>query len=459
MDLKKNLGQKGDLLRESVRRIINRDFKGYFGSAVKNSLYQSYTTFVGKIGGLLFVIILARLLNPELYGLYSLIIATIFIFISLTDFSISSAIVKYLSKTIEKNSRLAKGYFKYLLKLKILLVSALLLIFIISSKFIADNYYHKPIFFGLLAGSIYMICFSMIPFFEEFFRSLNNFKLVFFKEIFTQLSRFIIVLLIVYLLLDSFSSIESKLALIFLSLSLSYFFSLIFVLFLVKRKAPFLKEKEKKLNKKQVDELKFFILPLSLVTLSQVLFSSVNILILGRYVSAEFIAYYQTADTLIGAIAPFLAFSVVLFPIFSRLSSKKLEVALEKSITVITFISAILFLIVMIFAPLIINLTFGSAYSQSAIFLRIFSFLLFGSTLTTVYVSYFISLGKTKIVAKWMIAFTIINIILDYVIIILLINYSELLVTLGIAIVAVAIKFLLLAALIFSKRKIKKSVK
>ena len=46
--------------------IKNRKFEGNKGLVIKNSVYQFSTSVVAKIGSILFTIIIARMLLPEL---------------------------------------------------------------------------------------------------------------------------------------------------------------------------------------------------------------------------------------------------------------------------------------------------------------------------------------------------------------------------------------------------------
>jgi len=63
--------------KEVLGRIKRRDFSGNEGRVIKNSTWQIATTLTTKIGSLLFTIIIARLMLPEIYGLYGLALSTI----------------------------------------------------------------------------------------------------------------------------------------------------------------------------------------------------------------------------------------------------------------------------------------------------------------------------------------------------------------------------------------------
>jgi len=70
------------------RKNKKRDFLGNEGMAIKNSSFQISKTIIAKAGGLLFTILLARALMPELFGLYSLALSTIFLFMGFIDMGI-----------------------------------------------------------------------------------------------------------------------------------------------------------------------------------------------------------------------------------------------------------------------------------------------------------------------------------------------------------------------------------
>ena len=157
--------------------IKKRKFKGYTGLVIKNSLYQLAATFSAKIGSLLFTIILARMLMPELFGLYSLALSTIVIFVSFADLGIGPTLIRFVSRELGKNKKAkAKAYVSYLLKWKIILILIFLVVLVASAGFIANNYYQKPLFLALIAGSLYILSISLIGFIESIFHSTNNFK-------------------------------------------------------------------------------------------------------------------------------------------------------------------------------------------------------------------------------------------------------------------------------------------
>ena len=287
-------------IKEIYRRFWKRDFSGNTGQAIKNSAYSFSTILVQKIGAIIFTIIIARLLMPELFGLYSLALTTIGLFAIISDLGISSTLIRFFSKELAKNKPNTWGYYDHLLKIKFLLTFFASLILILSSYWIANIYYDKPIFYALLAGGLYIFITSFLSFFESIYQSFNNFKKSLMRESIFQVLRLIIIPLII---IFSLKFSENILLLnILLGLSFCYLIALIFLFI----KRPILSGKN--LNKEQKKQVNKFILPLIAIALSGVFFVSIDKIMLGHFVSAEFIGYYAAAFSLIGAVMGFLSF-------------------------------------------------------------------------------------------------------------------------------------------------------
>jgi len=442
-------------LMEIYGRIRKRNFKGYEGIAIKNSILQFSTSLVAKGGALIFTIILARILMPELFGLYSLALATILLFASFADLGLNQTLIKFVSNFVgKKKFKKAKDYTAYLFKIRRWSILIICLILIASSRFIAANYYQKPLFLALIAGVLYILFASLVSFTLSIFQAFNNFKYPLFREIFFQISRLIIVPVVILFILKASLSNELILFFIMLVLSLVYLLNLVFSIWLMKRKKNFLeKEKSSKLSLKEKRKIKKFILPLSITVFSGIFFGYIDMLMLGRFVSGEYLGFYQVAFSLITSASAIIAFAVVFFPIFSRLKGKKLEIAFSKSVRINSLISLLAIIFTILLASFIINIIFGNEYSSSTLLLRVLSPLLLSFPLIALYSSYFISQGKPKVVAKLLIFSTLVNIILNYIAIMTLLNYGSYAVVLGVSISTVISRYLYLGSLIIWKKR------
>jgi len=262
-------------------------------------------------------------------------------------------------------------------------------ILIISAKFIAYDYYNKPLFLALIAGSLYILLSGFTKLFEGLFQASNNFKKSFYKEIIFQTIRLLLVPTIILLTINKVSS-EILISLVIITLSASFLVSLIFIIISAKRQISFLRLETKKLRKREKRKLNKFILALSAVTLSGVFFGFIDMFILGRYVAAEFIGFYRVAFALITSATPFITFSGALFPLFSRLKGKQLTRGLNKSTRLTISIAIPILIIILTFSSPIVRIIFGAEYSPSANILRLFS------PLIAIYSSYLISQNKPK---------------------------------------------------------------
>ena len=438
-------------------RIRRRDFSGNTGLAIKNSVYQFMATFFSKLGGFIITVILARLLMPELFGLYNLALSTILIFTSISDLGIGSALMKFLAEEMGKrNLKKARAYLKYLWKFKLLITLVVIAVLLASSKYISDVFYQKPIFLALVAGGLYVLLYSLSSFLSSILQSLNNFKGMFWGEMSFQASRIILVPAIVLLSIKYAFSNSSALFYIILALSAAYLLSAIFIFFVPMRKTKVLKAEKSSLEKGQKKEVNVFLTATAATAFSGIFFSYIDRIMLGHFVAAEFIGYYTAALSLITAVTALTGFSTVLLPIFSRMDQEKVYAGLKKSIRNVMLFSAAVFLGALALSPWIISLVYGSDYSPSTNILRIISPLVLLLPLIGIYSSYFLSKGKPWLVSNLLITATAVNIILNYVFITSLLKYGDLIAVYGSGTATVISQFLYLGALFISSRKERK---
>ncbi len=441
-------------IKDIFRRIIKRDFSGNTGLVIKNSLYQFSTNLVTKIGSLIFMIFLARMLMPELFGLYSLALSTILIFVAFSELGIPHTLIRFVSKKFGKNKN-PKSYVVYLAKLKLFLTFVSILILIISAKFISDNYYQKPIFLALIAGLLFILFVAFAGFLQAILIASNNFKGIFYREIVFQIIRLTIIPLLILFSLKQFFSDEFLLFFIILFLSFSYLISSIFLLFFSKNKLKYLTEKKKEISFLEKKKVNKFMLPISATVVTAAFFGYIDMIMLGRFVLPEYIAYYRVALIFALTLIPLITFSTVLLPIFSKLKNKQLERGFKKSISITFSLSLILALFVFLLSPFIINIIYGKDYANSINILRFFSLLLIIVPLASIYESYFTAKGKPIIIAKLLIISVIINVILNFLAIFLLIDYGNLSVVYGVAGATIISRYFYMFGLILMKRRIK----
>jgi O-antigen/teichoic acid export membrane protein len=392
---------------------------------------------------------------PELFGYYSLALSTILVFGVLSKLGIETTLVRFISKEIKKNNGRIKSYLIYLGKIKIFLIFFTAIIILFSARYIANSFYNKPILLALLAGILYTFFNQISVFLKSMLQASNNFSSIFKRELIFQISRIILVPSAVILAIRYSISEELNLMLIIILLSFSLFLASLFMFFDIKKiySGKINKEKSFKLSRKKKEIINKFLIATATLTLSGLFFGVIDKIMLGKFVSGEFIGYYTSAHSLIGALAALVGFSsVVLLPIFSRLEGKRLERGLKKSIKIILIFSLGMFIITITSAYYIIFLTYGKSYLISTNILRIFSLLLFITPLIGIYQSYLISQGKPGTITKFLIASTILNILLNYFLINILLPYGELMAVYGVTFSTLISQIFYLGGLLSHKR-------
>lgn len=461
------LGSEKKDLKEILRRLQRRDFSGNTGQAVKNSSYQLATNIIIKIGSLLFTIVLAGqlitvnllgfkqpILSPDLFGLYSLALSTILLFSSFSDFGITSALITFIPKELKKgkNSK-AKAYARELLKIKLFLLTIVSFILLISAFFISNYFYRKPIFLALLVGIFYIFFSGILTFVEILFRADNNFKVPMYKEIIFQLSRFILLPLVLVCFVENYSS-AVVIAMAILLLGICYFITILYLIPSFKR-VHYLNIKTKKLSVQEKSGLRKFLLPLSATIFSGVFFGYIDTIMLGHYVASAYISFYGIAMALMGSLVPIISFSSTsLFPLFSKLEGEHLERLFRKALS-ITLIFSLFGGILMYFLSFIaINIIYGSAYLPAVPVLKVFSLLVILLPILSVYDTYYISQKKTNIIAILLILSTILNIIFNFFGITYgLVHYGQLGAIIGASLATIASRFFYLVGSITFRRK------
>lgn len=417
MELSHKIVEEENFLKIIFDRFKKRNFRGNTGQAIKNSSFQLTQNIVAKFGSLLFTIILARILMPERMGLYSLALSTIVLVGSFSDLGIGNAILTYVSRELGRgNSERAKGYLKKLFSWKKYLLFITSIALLGLSWFVANNYYHKPIFYALLVGAIYIPINGLLGFLENTFKADDNFKFPLKKEIIFQISRFILVPTGILILLKIGLSNSWIVTGTILISTFAYFIGLVYLKIKSKKKLLFLKSHTYELSSYEKNDLKNFILPLSTMALSGVFFGYIDIIMLGHYISGKFISYYQTAFSLIASATAILGFTAAaLFPLFSKLEGNNLEKLFKNSRNFTFLISILTGAITYLFGYWVVKIAYGSAYLPALPVLKIFTILMIFSPAGALYGNYFISQKKTKIMMWLLISATILNIILNFV--------------------------------------------
>ncbi|MFH1612741.1 MAG: oligosaccharide flippase family protein [bacterium] len=416
----------------------------------KNVFHNFSLNIISNIFSFAFVIFLARILQPELYGIYGLVLSIVLLFSRFTDLGINTTVIRFVSKSL-KNKKEARAYTHYLFKIKMYLVLSLSLIMILLAKPLSVFVFKNPaLTLPLIISVLYLFISSITEFSASLFSAFNEFKYHPKKELVFQISRFITIFLFIFL-------IGKTVLNIFIALSISYALTFVFVFIIVRKKYAFLFKDyslksifPKLLNykypgftisqSKRIEILRY-IAYLAVTAMGTAFFVYISTIMLGAFIDAKYIGFYRLAYGMVAMLIGFCSVGTVLFPVFSFLEKKRLGNVFKKTFKysmVLTF--PIAFIVPVTFKPLII-LFYGIEYAPSIIPLYFLSTLVITETAFLYPRMLFYARGKPEWPVKIMIVSSILNILLNYFLIKYFLNFSQMFATVG-ATMAIAISSL-----------------
>lgn len=387
---------------------------------VKNSFWNLSYLILGKIGALIFTIILARYLTPDGYGLFSIVLSVCMIFFTFGDLGLNYALNKYLSESLKKDKSKVAAYYSYILKVRVHLALWTSIIFILLAYPIAHYVFHNDILtIPLIVSSIYIFAYAFDAFYSQIFYAIEKVEYLSLREAIYQVMRILFVLIIF-----NFVSVKYHLSSIYFSFAIVSLVMIFYGLYYSKKFLPEMFDKPKdNIDKKRI--LKFMGY-LTLASISGVFFSYIDSVMLGIYASPEYVGYYRAAFTLVFGVAGLLSFpNMILLSVFSKLNKNKVNLIFEKAVyyTSLLTLPAIAGLIVL--GNYFIKLLYGSSYLPAAIPLYYLSIMILPAVLVGIFLSLFSAENNPQIFAKLVVISSAINIILNYILIKSLIIISQ----------------------------------
>jgi stage V sporulation protein B len=426
-------------------------------SLVKNSFWNFLTTLLSRIGGFIFVIIIARFLLPEKFGIYNLAMSIMIILFTIADAGINQTLIRYFSEAInKKDKKSALKIYRYLLKLKFSLTLLFSLLLIIFSYPLSYFIFNKPaLFLPLIFSSAYLFVASFESFYESFFYIEKKVKYLATKQIIFESLRILGVLLLFSLIAKQYPVIGVIGVLI-----IALCFALAYVLFNLKKiTPPIFKNPREKLDKSNKKRINSFLYYLMIGSTLVIIFGYIDTIMIGLFLPSAFIGFYSVSLSLVMGFAALLSVANVLLPIFTKLKKEKINDAFNK-----VFKYTAMFAIPMIFGffilgNYIISTIWGYEYLPATLPLYFLAFLILEIPVTNALYSLFSAREKPKYLVNILIISTIINIVLNYILITSFLKISMDWAIAGAAIATLISQYFYFAGLyFFAKKKLKVSL-
>jgi len=164
---------------------------------------------------------------------------------------------------------------------------------------------------------------------------------------------------------------------------------------------------------------------MTIISISGMLFSYIDALILGYFVSPEFVGYYRAAFTLVLGIIGLAYFpSLAFLSSFSKTNKQNQEKLFNYSFKYLTILSIPFTFALIFLGNFFIRLFYGYSYLPAALPLGFLAVLIFPASGIYIFSSLFSAKNKPGLFAKLIILTSIIDVVLNFVIIYLLLKIS-----------------------------------
>lgn len=388
---------------------------------VKNSFWSFIAGFVNRLGTLIFTIIIARILMPESYGLYSIVFSIAMVFYTFADLGVNNAFVRYISFAISKDKKKIAAYYLYLLKIKFFLsIATSLCLFALSYPLAMHVFKNSSLFLPLIASSFYIFALSFEGFYSQVFYATNSAGGLTVREFLSQTLRIILTVFTLYFVASSYQIVG-----IFISLTLSSILLILFSLLYIKKLLPSVKKRSKQnINKKA---LRRFIGFLTITSISGVFFSYIDSILLGLFVLPEYVGYYRAAFSLVLGIIGLTSFpNLVFLSTFTKVNSEKQEQLFSRAFRYLALFSIPATFALIILGKYFIRMFYGYPYLPATLPLTFLSFLVLPAVSVYLCLSLFSANEKPQIFAKLIIITSILNLLLNLILIKLFLTISPL---------------------------------
>lgn len=400
---------------------------------MRNSVYSFATSIISRFGGLVFTIILARVLMPEMFGLYGLALSIILTAITFTDLGINSAVSRYLAESMGKGksgAKEARSRLRFLLNIKLILAFGVSAILFLITPAVSVYVLHKPdLIFPLQLGCLYLFAMSIQGFLSTVFYPLRDVKPLLISELISQILRIGIFLL----LASTYKNVASAIIALTIATLVSVAFYLVRIMAV--RKDIFIGSRIPVERRR----LALFIGWTVLLSGSLALFAHIDTFMLGMFVENQFIGYYVVLFSLASSVGAFFSFSSIFLPVFTSLEKERLFSGFSK----VTKYSAMFSIpaaagLAFIIIP-VIRIIYGASYAPQEYFLpimitaAILCLVLIEGVFSPIYSVLLMSKERIKIPAIVLAILTVLNVVINYIFIKCALDYGPIWALVGVA--------------------------
>ncbi|MCP9612827.1 oligosaccharide flippase family protein [Coprobacter tertius] len=367
----------------------------FYKASLFNLLASGFLSLINMIIG----IIEARILGPEELGRFQLFISTQTIVVTIFSFGIGQASIYFINKLKMPIEELLTTSIKCIIPLAILSSSALFVLMHYWTEYWGEIYTPLLLLFTLGTFSTLFVL-AMRPILLA--------KLQIKKNQFIQYISSFFLLIAISLVFYNYKSISVDILLALIGVAnfvaaciLFYFFRKIFNI-------------NKKINFVLFKRLVVLGIKLSGNNIAMILLTSTPLYFISWMINKESVGYFSRATSIL-VMATFICTSIgpLLYAKWTMVSEFEMRILVKKAAGVFMLINLGVGAIIFFFAPSIVNLLYGEAYTETIPLVRILSLSLVFIGVKEINYNILVSLGKAHLIFKnLMISFVLLIILL-----------------------------------------------
>ena len=374
-------------------------------------------TIIGMLLGFVSRVIIVRYITQSEYGIFSLALVIISIFVTISTLGLSEGSTRYIAYFRgKKEEGKVKGIISSSIKIAIVASISLAVISFFISDFISTSIFHAPeLSTPLKIFSIAIPFTVLINVFVAIFRGFDRVDAkVYFQDILRPVLYLLFLIAVVLFGLSFLSVIYAYLASIAIT-------CIAFVVYLLK-KSPLSIRSGSRVTNPMTKELLFFSVPLLAVSMLMMVMSWTDTLMLGYFKTPDVVGIYNAALPLANLL-PMIpsSMSFIYIPIITQLYSKRLIDDVKRNYIILTKWTLLLispiFFVLFLFPDVVLNLLFGSRYIGASVALQFLALGFFLNVSLGFTYNLLIVIGENKF-PMWTYSISaIINIILNTILI------------------------------------------
>jgi O-antigen/teichoic acid export membrane protein len=351
-------------------------------------------------------IALARLLDAELWGVFSICLAVVGLLATFCDLGLNYSATFYISRyAAKRQTKKLRAYLSALSKYKLVFILATCAFMYILANFFAE-FFHAPNAAPFLQLSVlYLGLSSVFSYFDAIFIGLRRFKQLTLLTLLSSVIRFIVGPLLVFYGFGVNGAV--------LGYVLSFGISSLLMFYVVS--GYFSWRSKEKVNMREAASYGFYV---GIINLTAAILVWTDSFLIGFFMDPLNVGFYRIAITIALAIASFLAVANrAFFPAMAHLEAigdrRRLQHFFDKAMEYGAFLSMPAVFGLALLAGPMVKIFFGNQYMQAVPALVVLSYMCFDTLVSGFVNSLFSALKKPDVVAKILCAFVVVNVLLN----------------------------------------------